>query len=315
VEVIQMNDARPVSPFTGLRLPFDKAAPASLKKAGVSSFQQMWEQVYSKTEQVNRESAVGGTSVSGARASSQSLKGHAAEASLSMDFAEPEAPAQRVGLGDSEPYQGVETGRTADQTVSISLPEFAVIAVPVGAEGVPAIGVSKGFFTGERSPLLSNTPASILWEATLPDTLPAVHPAALQTADNAVVFRDILDQIRSLNPQDGQTVVLQLNPGDLGGMQIEVSVEHQRVRADILTSDPMAKEWLEGNQGILHQALARQGFGVERFSVSVGDPEHDFARAEKREAVVFLADPLLPYGTKRMVLPSGQWPDGGRTVI
>ncbi len=295
-----MSDARAVSPFTGLRLPFDKTAPASLKKAGVSSFQQMWEQVYSRTEQVNRESAVGSASVSETRASSHSSKGHDT-ASFSVDATAPEAPSQRVRLGDSEPQPGVEASGASDRQIGSpvgGVSEFTPMAAPV-AEGVPVMGVSKGLFAGERSAILSNAPASILWETGLPDT-PVAPPAILQTADGVAVFREVLDQIRSLNPRDGQTVVLQLNssdlPGGLGSMQVEVSVDQQRVRADILTPDPAAKAWLEGNQGILHQALARQGFEVERFSVNIGDPEHDFARAEKREAVVFLAGPLSPYG-------------------
>jgi hypothetical protein len=306
-----MSDARAVSPFVGLRLPFDKAATAGLKKAGVSSFQQMWEQVYSKTEQVNRESAVGGTSVSGTGASSRASRGHAVE-SFSVDAVESEAPSQRVNSGDSEPYPAMEAGAASDQGIGGGgmVPEFTTAAAPAAQAGVPVIGISKGMFTGERSAILSNMPVSVLWDTALSDAAPSASIAP-QTADNTAVFRDVLDQIRSLNPQDGQTVVLQLNQGDLGTMQVEVSVDQQRVRADILTSDPTAKEWLEGNQAILHQALARQGFSVERFSVNIGDPEHDFARAERREAVAFLADPLLPYGARRTVLPTGQWPGNG----
>ncbi len=312
-----MSDASVVSSATSLNVAFGKTTPVSLKKVGVSSFQRVWEQVYDKTEQMNRESAVGSTSVSGTdRAKSPSVPPvrHDAGAVFST---ETEAAAQQIDSGDSVSAQATEI-EVLDRGVGGGMSKEVVAASTsaLWASGAaPVVGLSRGLFAGDQSALLSGLSAPTLWKATLPDAPPSAPSAEMQTVDNTSIFRDILDQIRSLNPKEGQTIVLNLDRGD-GVLRVEVSVDRQRVRADILTHDPAVKSWLEGNQSILHQALARQGFGVERFSVSIGDPEHDFSRAEKRETVAFLADPVLPAGSAGRFLPLslGRFGDSSRSL-
>ena len=295
-----MGNVSGVSVSAGLRfLPEERVEPAALKRSGVSSFQRVWEQVYDKTAQVNRQSTVGSVSVSGTgQARPTASVGHETGDSVAAYAAESSGVAQRVDAASGS-LRGLETDGTVGLDAS-KMGGLQASVVPL-TSAVPSFGevvisTQKGFSTREPSLMALGKSPSALWEAGLTEGPNRAPSMDLQAADRASIFRNMLDQIKSLNPKEGETVVLQLPPGELGPLRMEISVEQQNVRADIVTPDAAAKDWLEVNQAVLRQALASQGFGVERFSVSVGDPGHDFERAARREAVAFLADPGLSHG-------------------
>lgn len=67
-------------------------------------------------------------------------------------------------------------------------------------------------------------------------------------------------------------VTMQVDTEALGPLRLDVMLHRRDVAAEIVASQPAAKGLLEAQQDRLQQALSDQGFRVDRFAVSVGDP-------------------------------------------
>ena len=63
---------------------------------------------------------------------------------------------------------------------------------------------------------------------------------------------------------------LQLQPADLGEIELRVRTAEAAVRGELVVSNPEVKQILEQNLGRLRDALAQQGLDLEGFSVDVG---------------------------------------------
>ena len=99
-------------------------------------------------------------------------------------------------------------------------------------------------------------------------------PAALPMP---IVESEIVEQVTQklsllrLQPNGQDGITLELEPKELGALQIEIRVRDGAVSADILTQHQVVKEILEKNQSLLFDALAHMGLELDQFSVNVGD--------------------------------------------
>jgi flagellar hook-length control protein FliK len=65
---------------------------------------------------------------------------------------------------------------------------------------------------------------------------------------------------------------ISLNPGFLGEMTVGVRVDGASVVASLHASNPEVREWVRTNEAALRQALAEQGFNLERLVVADEEP-------------------------------------------
>jgi flagellar hook-length control protein FliK len=68
---------------------------------------------------------------------------------------------------------------------------------------------------------------------------------------------------------------MQLEPRDLGKLNINMVVRHNQVTATIIAENPLAKEALEEQIGQLRDSLSQQGLNLERFDVSLSGDKRD----------------------------------------
>lgn len=115
---------------------------------------------------------------------------------------------------------------------------------------------------------------------------PALGRPALSASEKTAVLSQLTEQIRVLEPGKVEQLRLSLHPESLGALHVELSLQKGAVLAHITTGDHLVKELLEGNQALLRQSLAEQGFEVDGFSVDVGDAEGGFKdRASERSFI------------------------------
>lgn len=108
----------------------------------------------------------------------------------------------------------------------------------------------------------------------------SLSSAGTKIPDEIQLLRQVAEKVNLFRPKEGQSVRIQLEPPSLGSLRVEVSVLDKGVHADIITSQPLVRDLLEGNQRFLRESLAEFGLKVDHFSVNVGDPERHPFRQE-----------------------------------
>jgi len=158
----------------------------------------------------------------------------------------------RKGSDDAEAKSGSER---SSETILFS---NEIIKAPeeVGSSGLPP--ESRTDHIGSADSIQSKG-------ETRPVSLPGVF-------DERHLVDQIADKWVASRMKSDHSFRIQLEPERLGTLQIDISVDGERIVAEIVTKHPFVKELLEGNQEILRGALAEQGLKVDRFSVNVGDP-------------------------------------------
>lgn len=73
--------------------------------------------------------------------------------------------------------------------------------------------------------------------------------------------------LQALSSQRGGTLVMRLDPGNLGQVRMEMSLEAGRVQVVIAAAGDAARGLLRENLGVLRHALEDRGFAVERLTV------------------------------------------------
>lgn len=258
------------------------AESPKLVKRGLSEFQRMWVEVYQKAEQVNRNSSVYSQASQGPQQIGNPQSQQAVSVSAGRTPREGTIAAGQEGVSSEQglnmallPHQLAHRVqvRGAGQTTALA----SKVGQAIMVKGLPVQGAKSALPT-----LYGNAFSTDLLLANLEEAQAGTASAPVKTAE-VEAFRQIMDQLRALNPQDGQTIVFNVSPPGLGDLRVEVYMEKSEVRAELVTSHPEVQELLMGNSSSLEEALARQGMSVGKFSVDLGDPNGYFKEAERRD--------------------------------
>ena len=262
-----------------------------LVRQGLSEFQKMWAEVYQETEEVTRNSGVG-----------KPPPGSPAEGQIDADAPDTNVSAPQGGSAERGRMTFSATGSArgaGSASDGAQAPNFGAgfseQRLSVSAENQESGAGMQGNTQVARFGIGSMSPSYML-PPVLPGTKGVMPPELLSSplftqesgvpvpmeAADVTAFRAVLDHLRALDPKSGQTVVLQLPPGALGDLRVEISVTGREVRTDWTAPNPEIKALLDGNQVWLRDALAQQGLNVEHFSVNVGDPNGYFEEADRR---------------------------------
>lgn len=101
------------------------------------------------------------------------------------------------------------------------------------------------------------------------------QPAAVVTTDPAVraaladpdLPASIVRSIHMQTARGGGEARISLNPGFLGEMTVGVQVDGASVIASLHASNADVREWIRTNEAMLRQALAEQGFNLDRLVI------------------------------------------------
>lgn len=88
------------------------------------------------------------------------------------------------------------------------------------------------------------------------------------------IVRQVVDEIRLNLSKDVTSMTLQLNPEQLGKVQIHVSTKNGVMQAQIIAENEAAKAAVESGLTVLKEAFENQDLKVESIEVMVGTPDY-----------------------------------------
>lgn len=103
----------------------------------------------------------------------------------------------------------------------------------------------------------------------LSQTFETIFTAGTQDVNAADIVRQVVDAIKLTNTRALQSMEIQLNPENLGKVNILVSVREGVVTAEIATQNEQVKRALEGQLSTLKENFENQGIKVEAVEVTV----------------------------------------------
>jgi flagellar hook-length control protein FliK len=171
--------------------------------------------------------------------------------------------------------------------VSARMPLDVAIEVGIAEQSAPAtLTAESEMFSGQDSQeQQSAAPGHHLATPAVKAVETATVAAAAPTTPS--LSQSVLEQVRDHlarregNP-DGNQIRMQLNPADLGELQITLQMQDKQLKVEILTENKAVKAALLENMDSLKDVLARQNIAVERFDVGTGGNSGQFFREGNR---------------------------------
>jgi flagellar hook-length control protein FliK len=194
---------------------------------------------------------------------------------------------------------GVEAGGDAAQT----RPESAETAKPVQSitvEAVKFVGVGSSgeeFSTGDDKGTAGNF-MNGQFHATLMNQQGNVEGGSVANNVSAPVQNDvqqsglsgqILTQVKAslvnheVKPGNDQ-IVLRLSPENLGELKVNLSMDGQSLKVEIVAENHMVRDALLQNTDSLKESLARQNISMQSFNVTTGNPGQRQQQGDWRES-------------------------------
>lgn len=112
------------------------------------------------------------------------------------------------------------------------------------------------------------------------DVMTEAYDTAVSQAD---IVRQVVDEIRLNLSKDVTSMTLQLNPEQLGKVQIHVTTKNGVMQAQIIAETEAAKNAVESGLSLLKEAFDNQDLKVDAIEVMVGTQDY-FANGEAGEA-------------------------------
>lgn len=96
-------------------------------------------------------------------------------------------------------------------------------------------------------------------------------PAGIdKTALHDSVMAQVKDALVSHDSKGNSQVTIRLNPAELGELRINVRLEDQRLKVEVVSDNRQVREALLGNLDSLKETLVKQHLNMERFTVATG---------------------------------------------
>ena len=108
----------------------------------------------------------------------------------------------------------------------------------------------------------------------------ALTPAFDQTVARTDIVRQVVDQIKLNLSKDVTSMTVQLNPEQLGKVQIHVSTKDGVMQAQIIAENEAAKNAVESGIAVLKETFENQDLKVDAIEVMVGTQDY-FAQGEE----------------------------------
>ncbi len=126
----------------------------------------------------------------------------------------------------------------------------------------PAAGIRQDFIRSESIQVLPREGQMLQGAAERP---------VVETVTREQIVNQVREKIEEhrITADKGQ-VTIRLNPADLGELRINVRMDEQRLRVEIVAENRTVKDALMENVGSLKEALARQNMDMKQFDVTTG---------------------------------------------
>ena len=181
-------------------------------------------------------------------------------------------------LGVNDPEQSIRTEKPESSGKSI---DFDKIEVTFGDSSAP------GDFSEKSGESPMNSPDNGKGNIKFADVNSGMRSTEISTQTQAqsqnavsepsrpVSHEQILSQVREKlagqrSNGDSSRITMRLNPEQLGELQVNMKMENQRLKVEIIAENQTVKEALMQNMDSLKETLSRQNIAMERFNVLTG---------------------------------------------
>lgn len=151
-----------------------------------------------------------------------------------------------------------------------SLIKFDVDADVLSETQVGSESTQKGFSGTSEDSVATALNQSIEQALTTDSVETLDFSADVQQAD---ILRQVVEAVRVNLSKNQTSMTLQLNPENLGKVQISVVQRHGVMQAQIVAENEAAKQAIEGNLAMLHETFHHQELRVESVEVTVASYE------------------------------------------
>jgi flagellar hook-length control protein FliK len=180
---------------------------------------------------------------------------------------------------------GVAVGGEAVQTQ----PESAAAAMPVQSSAVEAVklagagssggefspgddkGTADNFMNGQFHATLMHQQGNVDGASVADNVSTPVQNDVQQSGLSEQILQQVRDRLVNHDLKAGNDqIVLRLSPENLGDLKLNLSMDGQRLKIEIVADNHMVRDALLQNTGSLKESLARQNISMESFDVTTG---------------------------------------------
>jgi len=189
---------------------------------------------------------------------------------------------QAAGVPAAE-KQGVEAGGEAVQTQ----PESSVATKPVQSVAAEAVkfagvgssggefspgddkGTADNFMSGQFHANLMHQQGNLDGASATGTVSAPVQSNAPQTGLSEQILQQVNDRLVNHEVKTGSDqIVLRLSPENLGDLKVNLTMDGQRLKVEIVAENHMVRDTLLQNTDSLKESLARQNISMDSFSVT-----------------------------------------------
>ncbi|MDR3579077.1 MAG: flagellar hook-length control protein FliK [Oryzomonas sp.] len=194
---------------------------------------------------------------------------------------------------------GVEAGKDAAQT----RPESATTAKSVQSTTVEAVkfagagssgeefntgddkGTTDNFMNGQFHAALMNQQGNVEGSSVANNVSAPVKNEAQQSGLSEQILLQVKDSLVNHEVKTGNNqIVLRLSPENLGELKVNLSMDGQNLKVEIVAENHMVRDALLQNTDSLKESLARQNISMQSFSVTTGNPGQRQQQGDWRES-------------------------------
>jgi flagellar hook-length control protein FliK len=194
---------------------------------------------------------------------------------------------------------GVEAGGDSTKT----LPESATTAKPVQSITVEAVkfagtgssgeesgsgddkSTTDNFMNGQFHANLMNQQGNVDGASVANNVSAPVKNEAPQSGLSEQILLQVKDSFANHEVKTGNNqIVLRLSPENLGELKVNLSMDGQNLKVEIIAENHMVRDALLQNTDSLKESLARQNISMQSFNVTTGNPGQRQQQGDWRES-------------------------------
>jgi flagellar hook-length control protein FliK len=145
-------------------------------------------------------------------------------------------------------------------------------------------GAADNFMNGQFHAALMNQQGNVEGTSVANNVAAPVKNEAQQSGLSEQIVLQVKDSLVNHEVKTGNNqIVLRLSPENLGELKVNMSMDGQNLKVEIVAENHMVRDALLQNTDSLKESLARQNISMQSFSVTTGNPGQRQQQGDWRE--------------------------------
>ncbi len=180
----------------------------------------------------------------------------------------PEAMAQQAALNPAQNFSSAMAAMGAQQSQRESAEGGDVPLIELTAEGLEALKESAADSRPENFVSKLSALSQAVAQSTAPASRAAVIPGQPVAMQQAGWSEAVVDRVMWLSSQNLQSAEIQLDPAELGRMEVRISLNQEQAQVTFASPHAGVREALEGQMQRLRELFTQQGMNLLDVNVS-----------------------------------------------